>query len=290
VATIGLEEQWERAFMKHRELLVALVLISIRIAVGNNDAALAQLEHPNPGRFRFEVATVKPNPNPEPVPNIQFTLDGFAARSVTISMVIHQAVGIFDDRLVLGGPSWINEKKFDIQAKYDPSIYSNLTLDQRRAMLQDLLQDRFGLVIHHEARDFPLYALVLASSGPKLEVAKDKDIIVSPTRGVVCSNGNRMGVGRVEFHGCMMKDLAYTLTFQASNELGRTVVDRTGLTGRYNFVLRWTPETNAPANVQDSDAPWIIGALQKELGLDLKPITGPLDVIVIDHIEMPSAN
>jgi uncharacterized protein (TIGR03435 family) len=276
--------------MKRRKLFFGLLLIAIGVAIGIDDAALAQLEHPNPGRFRFEVATVKPNPNPEPVPNIQFTLDGFAARSVTISMVIHQAVGIFDDRLVVGGPSWINEKRFDIQAKYDPSTYSNLTLDQRRAMLQDLLQDRFGLVIHHELRDFPLYSLVIAPSGPKLEAAKENDIVVLPTRGAVCSNGSRMGVGRVEFHGCMMNDLAYTLTIQAGNELGRTVVDRTGLTGRYNFVLRWTPETNAVPNVQDSDAPWIIGALQKELGLDLKPITGPLDVIVIDHVEMPSAN
>ena len=113
---------------------------------------------------------------------------------------------------------------------------------------------------------------------------------MSPTLGVICNNGSKTGVGRVEFHGCMMKDLVYVLTFQAGNDLGRPVVDRTGLAGRYNFVLRWTPETNAPPNVQDSDAPWIIGALQKELGLELKPITGPLDVIVIDHIEMPSAN
>lgn len=161
-------------------------------------------------------------------------------------------------------------------------------------MLQKLLADRFKVVVHHEARQFPLYALTVAKGGPKFQETKPKDLESGPVYGVTCMH-TRSGGGVIEMHGCTMTQFASSLSSQGENDLGRRVVDQTQLTGYFTVALQWTPvdATNSSTtqlSAPESSGPSIFTAVKEQLGLELKPIKGPLDTIVIDHAEMPSEN
>lgn len=238
----------------------------------------------------YEVASVKQNLNPNPAWRMNFTTDGVSAQDVTLEYAIHEAFGVYDDRLWSGGPGWIREKRFDISAKFDLSKYPKPTLDQRRAMLQQLLADRFKLEVHHESKDFPLYALVIAKHGPLFEETKEADLQRSAEWGVMCTV-SRGGRGLLEMSGCTTRQLADHLA--GNRDVGRKVVDKTELTGHYNFSLHWTPVDPSPGlgtNGIDSGGGSIFTAVKEQLGLELKPTSGPLDTIMIDHVEMPSEN
>lgn len=223
-----------------------------------------------------------------------FTADGVHAMDVTLLWAMQEAYGVFDLELFSGGPAWIDEKRFDIEAKYDVEKYPNLTREQRQLMLQQLLAERFKLVVHHEAKEFPLYALVPAKGGPKLEETKPDQIQQSRLGGPVCVV-TAAGRGTLGLRGCTSSDLARILYGAAKRDLGRKVVDQTELTGRYTVDLHWAPvemsttSTPAPA-ITDAGGPSIFTAVKEQLGLELKPIKGPLDTIVIDRAEMPTEN
>lgn len=157
-------------------------------------------------------------------------------------------------------------------------------------MLQQLLAERFKLVVHHERREFPLYALAIAKGGPKFRETKPEDFHTSSTYGPMCQV-LRSKIGITEMKGCSMAQLAHNLTGWTRNDLGRTIVDHTGLTGRYSFSLNWTPDTAPPSNSLDAGGgPSIFTAVHEQLGLLLRPEKGSLDTIVIDHVEMPTEN
>ena len=271
-----------------RELVCA-----VSIVVAANCAAVAAQTAPSGKETpAYDVASIKQNLNPNPAWRMNFTSDGVSAQDVTLEYAIQEAFGVYDDRLWSGGPGWIRDKRFDINAKFDTSKYPEPTLDQRRAMLQHLLADRFRLAVHHESKEFPLYALTLAKHGPIFKETKKEDLRTSTEWGVICTH-TRSRRGVLEMTGCPMTALASSLDM-ASGDLGRKVIDKTGLAGHFDFKLNWTPMmTNGPlgndAKVLES-GPSIFTALKEQLGLELKPITGPLDTIVIDHVEMPSEN
>ena len=173
----------------------------------------------------FEVASIRQNTNPNPRWNMSFTPDGVHATDVTLRWALDGAYGITDDSLWSGGPAWLDKTRFDIEAKYDVSKYPNLTAEQRRAMLQQLLGDRFKVVVHHEAKEFRLYALVVAKDGPKFEATKPEDLRNSPVYGVMCmTTAGRRGV--IEMHGCTVTQFANNLGGYARFDLGRKVVDQ----------------------------------------------------------------
>lgn len=257
-----------------------------------NSSLFAQTGTPPAETPMFEVASIRVNPEPDPKWSMNFTANGVLARDVTLLWALHEAYGINDDDLWSGGPAWLDKARFDINAKYDVSQYPNLTVKQRQAMLQRLLEDRFHLVVHHEAREFPLYALVAAKGGTKFEETKPQDLHVSDLYGVTCMvKGGRQGV--IEMQGCPMSAFAERLGDYARSDLGRRVVDQTGLTGHYTFVLHWTRmDAAAPADDNATGPVWptVFTAVKEQLGLELKPINGSLDTMVIDHAEMPSEN
>lgn len=258
-----------------------VVSTSIPAAVPDSQAA------PVP---RFDVASVRQNLTPEPRWRMSFTENGMSAKDVTPLYVIEEAYGLYDEQLWSGIPPWIKEKRFDIEAKYDVEKYPQIVLEQRRAMLQQLLAERFRLVVHHEQREFPLYALAIAKSGPKFGETKPEDVHVSSTYGPMCQV-LRSKMGLIEMKGCSMAQLAHNLTGWTRDDLGRTIVDHTELTGRYSFSLTWTPDSAPPLNSLDAGGgPSIFTAVQEQLGLLLRPERGPLDTIVIDHVEMPTEN
>jgi bla regulator protein blaR1 len=244
----------------------------------------------------FEVATIKASkPDPERS-MLMFTEDGISVAGFQLDKLMREAFNTEDDHII-GEPSWVKSSKFDIEAKVAPEDAPKLKgmpFAQRKAMLLELLVDRFGLKYHHETRELPLYELVVAKGGLKMQLAKAQD--PENTRHMMMFGGP----GKIESTAMKVTALTHTL----SGQLGRTVVDKTGLTGEYDFTLTWTPDEPQPGMSQSNDGPpaanpdagnnptgpSLFTALEEQLGLKLESSKGPEEVIVIDHIEQPSAN
>ncbi len=183
----------------------------------------------------------------------------------------------------LSGPEWLGKAGFNIVAKVPPAA----TKAQIKAMLQQLLADRFGLVVHRESRDTPVYALVVAKGGAKLAPAKD------PTDGGGSFGGSK-GIARWVGTNQTGRSIADHLSFY----MDRPVIDDTGLPGTYDFTLSWTPEypmvrIGPPlADAEAADpAPTIFTAIQDQLGLKLEPRHVPMDIVVVDRVsKMPTDN
>jgi uncharacterized protein (TIGR03435 family) len=194
-------------------------------------------------------------------------------------VVIETAYGIMEPSRIVGAPDWVMTGGFyDIYAKVsgeDVAAYGKLRLDDKTRMLQPLLADRFNLKAHIEQREIPIYQLVLAKGGPKLREATADE---AGKAGIISRRG------KVECISMPLTSLPWILNY----EVGRTVVDKTGLTGKYDFTLDYVPAKMAATG--DSDGPSILTALQEQLGLKLEPVKAPMDVLVIDSVERPTAN
>jgi uncharacterized protein (TIGR03435 family) len=276
----------------------------------------AQAESPD--LPKYDVATIKPTTASDGRRMFMFTPDGVSLAGVPVQMMLKEAFGLEDDHII-GAPGWIKTNRYDLQAKVAPDDapkLSALTVDQRRAMLLPLLVERFNLKYHHETRELPGYTLVVAKGGPKMKAsevppppppdAKSPDPGANPNPGgpgAARPQQRRMlrlmGRGHLESEATNTETLARVL----SDQLGRTVVDKTGLTGNYDFTLQWTPDDAPPPtpggadggaphndNAADSVGPSIFTAVQEQLGLKLESSKGTADVIVIDHIDLPSEN
>ena len=210
-----------------------------------------------------------------------------------------------------GGPSWMDSARYDISAKPE----GNPARDQVPLMLQALLADRFELMIHRETKELPIYALVLANKdgklGPRLTESKEGSCTPpdpsKPPPPPEPGKPPSLGCG-----GIMMSPKQFTassvqvgdLTPMLSRILGRTVVDKTGLTGKFDMTMEWTPDESqamqalpgggpngpAPPPPADPNGPSIFTAIQEQLGLKLESQKGPVEILVIDHVEKPSEN
>jgi uncharacterized protein (TIGR03435 family) len=225
----------------------------------------------------FEVATIKPAaPSPDGHTHINYPPDDrFSATNITLLALMQWAYGM-PEKQILDGPPWLASTRFDIQAKADngdqiKSLSSEQVSELKRRMVQALLAERFHLKLHEETRTLPAYDLVLAKGGSKLQ----------PTR----SNDKSIGTGRTHFNG---EGLTMTLIAEELSQItGRVVVDKTGLTGRYDLKLQWAPD-DAPAT--DNSAPSLFTAIQEQLGLKLEPAKEAAPVLVIDHVDPPTPN
>jgi len=208
----------------------------------------------------------------------------FQATNVTLKHLLVNAFGIRKGQ-IFGLPAWADSLRWDVNAKVtdpDMKVISSLSREQRQRMLAALLVERFHLQKHIELKTLPVYELVVAKNGPKLQVSK-----VAP---------DATGPGDFDVHntdmtatGVMMPDFATNISYP----LDRTVIDKTGLTGRYDFRLQWTPD-NVANNAADNGAadapPTIFTAIEEQLGLKLQPGKGPVNTLVIDHVEQPTEN
>jgi uncharacterized protein (TIGR03435 family) len=268
---------------------------------------------------KFEVASIKPNRAGDNRIMIGMQPGGrFNASNVTVKQLITMAYGIRDYQ-VSGLPSWAESDHYDISAKPEsagdaappqPGRMSEAEMQTQqqkmRAMIKDLLADRFGMKTHAETKELPIYALVVAKNGPKLEESKEgaPDIVEGPGRGrgpeegAVVRRGQMIRMGRGQLTGQEMR--MNMLTNQLSQILGRNVVDKTGLTGKYDIRLTWTPDPGqgglivrdageGPPPSSDS-GPSIFTAVQEQLGLKLDSQKGPVELVVVDRIEKPSEN
>jgi len=178
---------------------------------------------------------------------------------------------------IVDGPDWLRTERFDIKGVPDAEGQPNLK--QMQEMVQKLLADRFGLKFHREQRELAVYAVTVTKGGPKLtKNTSDPD-------GLPNQNGGQHGTQRTDkFTNVSMADLALILTFF----LDRPVVDQTGITGRWDFTLLWTPDESKGSDA--NAAPGIFTAMQEELGLKLEAVKAPAEVMVVDRVERPSAN
>jgi uncharacterized protein (TIGR03435 family) len=263
----------------------------------------------------FEVASIKPNHSGDLMTRVNAPKGRFVATNMTAKTLIAWAYAgislpLRDDQLS-GGPSWISSERYDIDAKLDDSqveALEKLPPEQRilqiRLGVQSLLADRFKLVVRDETKEIPVYALVIAKNGPKLQEAKPGDTYPNGIKGP--DGRSHPGVmwmegGKLTGQALPMASLAMIL----SHQLGRPVLDRTGLTGKYDIALTWTPDQSSAGTFMgtagfkpdaestpppESSGPSIFTAIQEQLGLKLESTKGPVDVIVIDHIERPSEN
>jgi uncharacterized protein (TIGR03435 family) len=256
-------------------------------------APVPLLQIQNPPRQSFEVASVKPNKSAETGGFIQRMRGGtFNVGNQTLLQLIRFAYGVQGLQLV-GAPEWMATERFDIVAKAAadiPPAAPGQPLPEA-VMLRSLLEDRFRLAMHRETREMPMYALVVARIdrrlGPQIRRPAN-DYCAQRAKEAATAPPPPMGTGPV----CGIRGNSTELTAGAfsmdgftrflTGEAGRVVVDRTGLTGGWDFELKWSPP-NTPN--PDPDRPSIFTALQEQLGLRLEATTGPVEVLVIDRLE-----
>jgi bla regulator protein BlaR1 len=231
---------------------------------------------------------------------MMYSPTGFKAMNTTLQALLQEAYGVQANQII-GGPDWIRTAPFDLEigSKNDKSAPSDLSMEQsleqsrirNQQLLRAALEERFKLALHPETRELSTFALVVGDDGPKLQPAKPASSYSDPVMGPegrqlsksfrMRDTGSQTGM---EARGIATADLAS----QLSRQLGTVVVDKTGLTGNYDFTLNWKADGsvgdfNTP--VTDASASSLLTAIQDQLGLKLESQKGPMQVLVIDHVE-----
>ena len=196
------------------------------------------------------------------------------ADNVTLKRCIQQAYGVGPHQ-VAGGPEWMDTEHWEIMARADRLVEDDAVLMK---MLQGLLAERFQLALHRETRTLPAYVLEVGRKGAKMERAEaiDADTDMHGWRGAVTLEAKKTD----------MASLAEVL----ERRLDRPVVNRTGLEGGFNFTLHWSPVSARVDDDSDAEDVSIFTAVAEQLGLRLRGAKAPVEVLVIDHVDRPSAN
>jgi uncharacterized protein (TIGR03435 family) len=262
-----------------RQTIIATLVFSAYGIVSQSPA-------PRPKFDAFEVATVKPV-DPDVRAGRYITMQGphrFVEKSYTLKLLIAAAYSL-NPRTISGGPGWIESEHYDILAVTPGDVRP--THDEQMAMLRNLLADRFKLIFHREQKEFSIYELKVGKNGPKLKQSTsppdDPAALVStvyPERIVLPARNTTMA----EFALLMQRAI-----------LDRPVVDKTGLSGRYDFDLEWAPDETQfggeiPPASAEASAALLFSAIQEQLGLKLEATRGPVAALVVDKVARPSAN
>jgi uncharacterized protein (TIGR03435 family) len=264
--------------------MFAVWVLALAVAAG----AFAQ-SAARPSFTEFEVASIKPTPPDTMGRWIRMqNPHEFAARNHTLKTLIAAAYNL-NPHAISGGPTWAGTESFDIVAKAPNEVRPNL--DEQMAMLRKLLSDRFQLTFHREKKELQVYALTIGKGGPKLKESTTSPdatpegpppliFVVSPE------------LVRLPGRNATAADLASVLQRAA---LDYPVLDKTGLTARYDFDLEFTPDETVFGGMlgkgsDDSTKPGLLGAISQQLGLKLEATRGVVDALVIDRATRPSAN
>lgn len=297
---------------------VACVLTGLGLAVPG--AMLRAQDQVTERLPSFEIASVKENRSgPGRTQALVQPGGRFVATNAPLKMLIADAfLGAqpLAPSRVLGGPEWIDSARYDVNAKASTEFQPSPGGPPREMllMLRSLLEERFKLMAHRETRELPVYELVVARAdgklGPQLrQSAVDCDALVAAVRAGALPPARQSnqpppcaamrGPARMLSGGIPMQQFATMLTVALADasggrDRGRLVIDKTGLMGRFEFTLTWTPEqmpTAAPppgVPPIDPNGPGFFTALQEQLGLKLQSATGPVEVVVIDSVERPT--
>jgi len=277
-----------------------------------------------PPRPQFDVASLKPNPgceNNRRGGNLSPSPGRLEMPCVTLQGLIQSAYGTFADGATVntqplrteGAPGWAQSEYYSLLAKAEGPPRTEMLAGP---MLQAFLEERFQLKAHREMREMPVYALTVGKSGlktpPLAEGACTPIDLTHPPPppapgqpppnlcGLMIIGTDPKGTIRMEVRGVKLTQFAQRL----SARVDRMVVDKTGIAGRYNFHLEFTPDNlpgrggdagnpgigGNPPSSADPAAPAIFSALQEQIGLKLVPDKGPVPFLVIDHVEKPAGN
>lgn len=273
-------KNWVRGKLPHWQIIVLLGVGWLPIGAPYAQSQ-QQTSTPSPQMAKdlapqFEVAVIKPTDPANQSQGFHVSGHRIFIENESMSNLISVAYAIHRTQIV-DGPAWFDHERFDIEGV--PDLPGAPDFKQVQGMLQKLLTDRFGLKFRRDRRDLSIYAISVVKGGPRITKSKGDP------------NGlpDQTGFGRgsqqtMKFTNNSMADLALGM----QGYMDKPVVDMTGLPGRFDFVLTWTPDLSATdeANV----APGIFTAFQEQLGLKLQATKGPADVLVIEHAERPSQN
>jgi uncharacterized protein (TIGR03435 family) len=267
-------------------LPIAALLVSVTLVCAQNNLPT------------FDVASVKPNKSGTTQANIGMLPNGVNLVNLPLRGIIQLFFQINQPTKLIGIPDWTITERFDISARAAGPI----TADERRLMMQALLADRFKLVARREKREVTILALMLARNdgklGPNLVESKgciqpgDAAAQAAAPAGAQTCGPKTGGAGRLLLVGMQIPQFTNLLGLL----LGRTVIDKTGLTGRYDIDLSFAPERQLAAGVDipgpaaDPNGPSIYTAVREQLGLKLEQQKDQEEVLAIDHIERPGEN
>jgi uncharacterized protein (TIGR03435 family) len=268
--------------------IIAPFFIAIATAIAQTNP---QPSSPQP---RFEVASVKPTPPGAGGSVFRFAPGGrLIITNITLKTMITRAFRVLGFQ-IYGGPSWLDSARFDASA-----TSANAKDSEMPEMLQALLADRFQLIVRHEMRELPVYALTLAQKdgklGPNLTASRDGGCTPrDPNRPGPPNPENPWtpgcggwirGDGRFAARSVPVSGILPVF----SSTLDRKVIDKTGLSGIFDIDLQWNEDDDGPT-ASDSDHPSIFTAFQEQLGLKLESQKGPVEILVIVRAEKPSEN
>jgi uncharacterized protein (TIGR03435 family) len=258
--------------MSLRSVLARFVVVTAPVvffSVAMQTAAQSQDENANATAHLYKTVSITPTRSGIHADRIMGAKDGpneFTGTNVSTQELIQGAYDVNEDQVV-GAPSWLDSKRYDIEAKADDPAEG----EGGERTLQGLLSDYFKLAVHRETRLIPAYELVVAGDGPKLR-GSDSSHDDTALRVIQAENG------RITGREVPIATLARIL----SDQLGRPVLDGTKLSSHYDVTLQWSTDP-------DSSRPAILTAIQEQLGLKLVPQLMPKEFLVIDHVEMPEA-
>jgi uncharacterized protein (TIGR03435 family) len=250
---------------------------------------LAQSPAGRPAFDAFEVATIKPTTLDWPAGGRFMRMQTahiFVAKNYTLRVILAAAYNL-TPRAISGGPAWVDSDRYDILAEAPGQVRP--TNDEQMAMLRKLLSERFSLTFHREDKEFSIYALTMAKGRQKLTPSTpDTSPEGSPPLVFVLSPDG----ARLAARDATMGEFAWVMQRSA---LDRPVLDQTGLHGRYDFDLEWTPDEtqfggNVPTGNLEHPKPDLFGAMQQQLGLRLEATKGIIQAMVLDRVERPSEN
>jgi uncharacterized protein (TIGR03435 family) len=231
----------------------------------------------------FQVATIKPSP-PDAPRATQIRGNRFFTTGTSLQDLLVYAYNVHPSQIV-NGPAWLATTKFDVLA--DPETEKRPTSDEMKAMVARLLTDRFHLVIRHEKRDLPIYAIVRTSK-PLLFHETEGDTKSFPT-----ATGGFVPPGTLAVRNGTLANLAAFIQRFATADITRPVVDQTNIPGHFDFDLHYTPanaSTQPADGQQDNPPPNIFTAIQEQLGLKLEPTKASVEVMFIASVSQPTSN
>jgi uncharacterized protein (TIGR03435 family) len=267
-----------------KKLLFATLFLALTIAlpvVHAQTGSAPQVASSDAKIPSYDVVVIKPNKSGTGSSRISSNMNLYNATNVSLKILLQDAYDLNED-LIAGIPDSIESARFDIQAKVvdtDPDVLKKLDTEQRRAMRRAILVDRFQLKAHIERKTLPVYEMVVIKGGPKFKTSSNNGNSGYSIHTHNIQNGTELVARNIS-----MASFASALYAQVH----RTVSDKTGFASKYDLDLKWSADDSADPG--SDSGPSIFTALQEQLGLKLRSAKGPVETLVVDHAEMPSAN
>jgi uncharacterized protein (TIGR03435 family) len=269
---VSIAGAWKQGSGDAHTLTLARVVGDAAWEIPKADALMANDADPD-----WEVATVKPSESTGANSGFQLNGPRIHVLRKTVEEMLLMSYGLHKKQIA-GAPDWIATELWDVEGVADAP--GKPALKQLQSLVRKILAERFGFKAHTETREMSVYAITVAKDGPKLtRSASDPNELISENES---DNG---GQTTMRMTNSTISEFAGVMNFY----MERPVVDQTGLTGRYDFQLKWTfDESRVPSD--GTAAPSLFTAMQEQMGLKLEPAKGPAEVLVIDHVDRPTAN